>query len=122
MRWEATTARTLPEFDTLGHGTVAAVELLAARPPTGPTAVVGVGQGHLALALAELGAESVDLVDRDLLALRTAAANLAAANSPPPTSMQPPRHRGSACTIGRTVAPEGPPRSSPPCRRRSRWR
>jgi 16S rRNA (guanine1207-N2)-methyltransferase len=76
LRWEASTARTLGEFDTLGHGTAAAVELLARRPPAGPAAVLGAGQGHVAIALGLLGASRVDLVDRDLLALRVAAANL----------------------------------------------
>jgi predicted RNA methylase len=76
LRWEASTARTLGEFDTLGHGTVAAVELLAGRPPTGPVALLGAGQGHVAIALGLLGISRIELVDRDLLALRVAAANL----------------------------------------------
>ena len=76
LHWEAATARTLGEFDTLGHGTVAAVELLARHPPAGPVAVLGAGQGHVALALSLLGTARIDLVDRDLLALRVAAANL----------------------------------------------
>jgi 16S rRNA (guanine1207-N2)-methyltransferase len=73
-RWTATTSYTLGEFDTLGHGTAAAVELLAARTPSGRVAFVGVGQGHVAVGS---GSSSARLVDRDLLALRTAAANLA---------------------------------------------
>jgi len=79
LQWAAATVRTLAEFDTLGHGTTAAVELLAGEPPTGPVTIVGVGQGHLPLALAGLGVQTITLVDRDLLALRTAAANVAAA-------------------------------------------
>lgn len=77
VRWEASTSYAVAEFDTLSHGTGAAVELLAARPLPGPVAVVGVGQGHTALAVgATTGADvELRLVDRDLLALRTAAAN-----------------------------------------------
>ena len=70
--WEATTSYTIPEFDTLGHSTEAAVELLAAHRIEAPVAVVGVGQGHVAAALAPT---AVRLIDRDLLALRTAAEN-----------------------------------------------
>jgi 16S rRNA (guanine1207-N2)-methyltransferase len=73
--WAATTSYTLPEFDTLAHSTEAAVELLTARRLPAPVALVGVGQGHLAAAL---GPSAARLVDRDLLALRTAATNAAA--------------------------------------------
>jgi 16S rRNA G1207 methylase RsmC len=78
LEWTATTSFTLGEFDTLGHGTVATAELLARSPVPGPVAVVGVGQGHLALAAraAAGGQVPLRLVDRDLLALRTAAQNL----------------------------------------------
>ena len=79
LQWTAATVRTLPEFDTLGHGTTAAIELLAGEPPAGPVTIVGVGQGHLCLALEGLGVRALTLVDRDLLAVRTAAANVAAA-------------------------------------------
>ena len=74
--WEATTSYTIAEFDTLAHSTEAAVELLAVHRLDGPVALVGVGQGHLGAALAP---SAVRLVDRDLLALRTAAANAARA-------------------------------------------
>ena len=73
--WEATTSYTIAEFDTLAHSTEAAVQLFTAHPLAAPVAVVGVGQGHVAAALAPT---AVRLVDRDLLALRTAAANVAA--------------------------------------------
>lgn len=78
LEWPASTSFTLAEFDTLAHDTVAAVELLADSPLPGPVAVVGAGQGHTALAArAAAGGElAVRLVDRDLLALRTAAQNL----------------------------------------------
>lgn len=76
--WAATTSTTIAEFDTLAHATVAAVELLQGAPLPGPVAVVGAGQGHLALALRAVAgaATAIRLVDRDLLALRTAKANL----------------------------------------------
>ena len=76
LRWEADVSFSVDEFDELGHGTRAAAALLA-RPPAGPIAVDGVGQGHLPLALRASGHDGpLRLVDRDLLALRTAAANL----------------------------------------------
>ena len=75
--WEATTSYTLPEFDTLHHATEATFELLGDHRLDGPVAVVGVGQGHTALAVrATAGTVPLRLVDRDLLALRTAAANV----------------------------------------------
>lgn len=81
LRWGAEASFSLPEFDSIGHGTHAALELLtgrgAARPTAAPLAVVGVGQGHVPVALRVAGgAGDVRLVDRDLLALRTAARNL----------------------------------------------
>lgn len=78
LRWRAATSHTIGEFDTLGHHTVALAHLLGRARPAGPVAVVGVGQGHGALAVrAACGpATPLRLVDRDLLALRTAAANL----------------------------------------------
>jgi len=78
MSWTATTSFTLAEFDTLGRGTEAAVELIAGHALASPVAVVGVGQGHLALAVCAAGGAGAALrmVDRDLLALRTAGANL----------------------------------------------
>ena len=78
-RWQASTSFTVPEFDTLAYATVAAVELLEPAPLPGPVAIVGVGQGHLGMAVRATSGPStrLRLVDRDLLALRTAAANLA---------------------------------------------
>jgi 16S rRNA G1207 methylase RsmC len=78
LRWRAVTSFTLAEFDTLSHGTVALARLLARRPPPGPVAVLGAGQGHTALAAraAAGSATPARLVDRDLLALHTAVANL----------------------------------------------
>ena len=74
--WEAATSYTIPEFDSLSHATEAVVEVLGRQPLPGPVAVVGVGQGHTALAVRRSsGAVPLRLVDRDLLALRTAAAN-----------------------------------------------
>lgn len=77
--WEAEVAWSVPEFDNLGHGSRAALELLpGALPGTGGVvAVWGVGQGHLALAArAMVPGIGLRLVDRDLLALRTAGANV----------------------------------------------
>lgn len=76
LQWEAAVAHSIAEFDELGHGTVAALELLG-RPPSGPVVIEGVGQGHLPLAVRAGGhTGALHLVDRDLLALRVAAANL----------------------------------------------
>jgi SAM-dependent methyltransferase len=90
--WEADVSFDLPEYDTLSHGTLAAVELLAGErgegvPGSDITVVAGTGQGHLPLALrAQPRARDLPLrlVDRDLLALRTAEANLLAVGGPPP--------------------------------------
>lgn len=74
--WDADVSYSIPEFDTLGRGTLAAIELLPQRVG-GPMLVADVGQGHLALALRATGSQGqLRLVDRDILALRTAAANL----------------------------------------------
>jgi 16S rRNA G1207 methylase RsmC len=80
-RWDAEVSWSIPEFDGLSHGTEAVLEVAAdlGEQHEGPLVVGGVGQGHLPLALAGDGAAgAVRLVDRDLLALRTAAANLRA--------------------------------------------
>ena len=83
LAWSAAASFSIPEFDSLAHGTIAAVEALqeALAGPSGrgpePVVVVGAGQGHVALALRAAGVDRpIRLVDRDLLALRTAAANL----------------------------------------------
>lgn len=89
--WAADVAWSVPEFDTLGHGTVAAVELLPPRVD-GTVVVADVGQGHLALALRAGGHDGpLRLVDRDLLALRVATANLRAAGGEGSVTV---RHRG----------------------------
>jgi 16S rRNA (guanine1207-N2)-methyltransferase len=76
LRWAAEVSYSVDGFDELGRGTRAALEVLG-RPPRGVVVVEGVGQGHLPLALRSAGhADGLRLVDRDLLALRTAAANL----------------------------------------------
>lgn len=89
LRWEAEVSHSIAEFDALGHGTEAALELLVGRrgrrAPDGDVAVWGAGQGHVPLALAAAGHEgAVALSDRDLLALRTADANLTGAGRPSP--------------------------------------
>jgi 16S rRNA G1207 methylase RsmC len=81
LGWEADVSYSLPDFDSVGRGTQAALELLTARASTPvrgeAVAFVGVGQGHLPAALRAAGHRGgVRLVDRDLLALRTTTANL----------------------------------------------
>jgi 16S rRNA G1207 methylase RsmC len=71
-QWSVTPTFTLPEFDTLSYGTQEAMKLL-----DGVTApehlVAGVGHGHLAAyVFATQPGARLDLVDRDLLALRVA--------------------------------------------------
>jgi hypothetical protein len=85
VRWEADVSWSIAEFDGLSHGTQAAARLLVDHPVPSEVAVAvaGVGQGHLALALAAAGHRGpIHLVDRDLLALRTARANLGASAGP----------------------------------------
>ena len=62
----------LPEFDQLGFATELALGLLGDEPG-GDVGAVNPGQGHLAAACSPA---TVTLADRDLLALRTTAANL----------------------------------------------
>ena len=81
LGWEAETSYSLPDFDSVGRGTQAALELVigrgTARLPAGGVAVLGVGQGHLPAALRAAGLRgALRVQDRDLLALRTAAVNL----------------------------------------------
>lgn len=79
LEWTAEVVHSIPEFDELGHGTVAALELLDAGGVGSAANVLldGVGQGHLARALRAKGhAGPIHLHDRDLLALRTAALGL----------------------------------------------
>lgn len=80
--WHAETAWGLPEFDSLHHATRLAVRALRElhRRPDMNTAVVNVGVGHGALALDDvIRPAHIHLVDRDLLALRMADANLESA-------------------------------------------
>jgi hypothetical protein len=86
LAWEAEVSFDIPEFDTLAHGTLAALDLATGEPAGLPGRVViaGTGQGHLALGLRAAGAGELRLVDRDLLALRTSARNLAGQGGPPP--------------------------------------
>lgn len=75
-RWQAEVSWSIAEFDELGHGTAAALDLLD-RPDEGLLVVDGVGQGHLPLAMRAGGwPGTFRLVDRDLLALRQTDANL----------------------------------------------
>lgn len=78
LTWDAEVSYSLPEFDAIGHGTQAALEVLSPRRPMAAgAAFLGVGQGHLPAALRAGGLDgAVRLVDRDLLALRTSAANV----------------------------------------------
>jgi 16S rRNA G1207 methylase RsmC len=76
-----TTAHGLPEFDQPSHATQLLLHELASSPPGnhGHTAVLNAGQGHAAVALHLLAApHHLTLAGRDLLALRTTAANLTA--------------------------------------------
>lgn len=110
-RWEASTSFTVAEFDTLSHGTVAAVELLERRrldPSAGPVAVLGPGQGHLPAALRAIGGPDLPLrlIDRDLLALRTSAANVPGVDS---------RHAAhpAGCLLGCAAAVAALPEKQP---------
>jgi 16S rRNA G1207 methylase RsmC len=70
--WEVRPTFTLPEFDTLAYATEEAMALVGGLRATDYT-VAGVGHGHLvAYLLATTPATHVELVDRDLLALRVA--------------------------------------------------
>jgi 16S rRNA G1207 methylase RsmC len=115
LRWDADVSHDLAEFDTLSHGTLAALELVTAECTTdgaGTTVVVGVGQGHLALGLRQVGAGDVRLVDRDLLALRTSASNLAGQGDPPAQIVHAGRLRAehlAAATLAVVALPEREP-------------
>ena len=75
---ELTTVRGLPEFDTPSFGTTLALKALSRlkdRPRS--VLVVNPGQGHVALAaIRRFEPDAVELVDRDLLALRNTARHL----------------------------------------------
>jgi 16S rRNA (guanine1207-N2)-methyltransferase len=69
--WQVRPAYTLPEFDTLAYGTTEAMKLVGGVAED--YVVAGVGHGHLAgYLLATTPSARVELVDRDLLALRAA--------------------------------------------------
>lgn len=88
LRWQLDAAWGLPEFDSLHHATRLAVRALrdVHKRPNMDAAVAGTGVGHGALAVREtLRPSHLHLVDRDLLALRVSAANLAAAGQAPGT-------------------------------------
>lgn len=84
-KWTARTAWGLPEFDSLHHATKLALRAVRDihRRPSMHAAVIGTGVGHGALALREATRpDALHLFDRDLLALRVSAANLADAGFP----------------------------------------
>jgi len=86
VRLEVHTAYGLPEFDSLGYQSELAVDALLGLggAPAGRAVVLGPGQGHVpALLWALLKPSEVHLVDRDLLALRYAQANLVRNGCPP---------------------------------------
>ncbi len=78
VTWEATTTWGLPEFDSLSFQTELMIDVLVNAQLTGPrTLVVNPGQGHLPVAIAvQCSPSFMSLAGRDLLALRTSAANL----------------------------------------------
>jgi 16S rRNA (guanine1207-N2)-methyltransferase len=77
LRWDAAVSYSIDEFDTVGHGTAAALSALVPSAPTGggsTVVIAGIGQGHVASGLRAAGLVSpLRLVDHDLLALCTAA-------------------------------------------------
>lgn len=86
VRLEVRTAYGLPEFDSLGYQSELAVDALLGLggAPAGRAVVLNPGQGHVpALLWALLKPSEVHLVDRDLLALRYARANLVRNGCPP---------------------------------------
>lgn len=88
VSWEADTAWSLPEFDTLGHTVENALALLESldSPLTGRTMVLNPGQGHLPLFLLQRAGPALPglrLAGRDTLALAISARNLRAAGHTP---------------------------------------
>ena len=79
-RYSMRTVFGLPQFDSLGHQTLLLFSVLESldRQPTGRRVLVlNPGQGHIPVLLAKtLTPGSIDMVDRDLLALRCSARNL----------------------------------------------
>lgn len=73
-----TVAHNLPEFDSLHYATELAFRVIRRQPPGGRLLVWGAGQGHLVVGgLPREAAAHVTVADRDLLAVKTTAANLA---------------------------------------------
>lgn len=106
LKWTARTAWGLPEFDSLHHATKLALRAVRDihRRPGMHVAVIGTGVGHGALALREVRPDALHLFDRDLLALRVSAANLADAGFP-----------RAALTLHHTPLAEAPPESLDVC-------
>ena len=79
-RYSMRTVFGLPQFDSLDHRTLLLFSVLESldRQPTGRRVLVlNPGQGHVPVLLAKtLTPGSIDMVDRDLLALRCSARNL----------------------------------------------
>ena len=78
-RYSMRTVFGLPQFDSLGHQTLLLFSVLESlHQPTGRRVLVlNPGQGHVPVLLAKtLIPGSIDMVDRDLLALRCSARNL----------------------------------------------
>ncbi|HUR50142.1 MAG TPA: class I SAM-dependent methyltransferase [Acidimicrobiales bacterium] len=107
VKWTARTAWGVPEFDSLHHATKLALRAVREihRRPSMHAAVIGTGIGHGTLALREaVRPEELHLFDRDLLALRVTAANLADAGFP-----------RAALTLHHTPLVEAPPASLDVC-------
>lgn len=107
VKWTARTAWGLPEFDSLHHATKLALRVVRDihRRPSMHVAVIGTGLGHGALAVREaVRPDALHLFDRDLLALRVSAANLADAGFP-----------RAALTLHHSPSVEAPPESLDVC-------
>ena len=78
VTWEATTTWGLPEFDSLGFQTELVIDVLVNAQLKGPrTLVINPGQGHVPAAIAvQCSPSFMSVAGRDLLALKTSAANL----------------------------------------------
>ena len=78
VAWEATTTWGLPEFNSLSFQTELVIDVLVNAQLKGPrTLVINPGQGHVPVAIAvQCSPPAISLAGRDLLALRTSAANL----------------------------------------------
>jgi len=83
-RYPLSVVHGLPEFDTLAHATEAVLREASARLKARTPSAIAVwepGQGHIPVVLARLcpAIERLDLVSRDLLALRASEGNLSRA-------------------------------------------